>query len=424
MTFAADIFRDCSSGLSLSGGRAAARFSTELGRSAQCHQSVSHGSSWIGSLFAATPRLSAGLNYDGVLVPLLSAILSPQERQSAHPVARRSPARPTLVPSGGHSRGAADFHGGARNPAGPASLPAAGPVSRAQAAAPATSVSPSRGIAPADLVRLAESSGRGGGAAAAVTKKGRLPSTNSYAYRRESGTAAASVVASSVLPGSLLSPAAAGSSAAAAGGLPTPAAIRDWQSRMVERVRGRLRSSFGGYGAVAGASDALQDVWGLPINGPAASPEMLVPDAGLCAASASTLLHDTDSPSAAEPFITPAAPAPPAVAGPAGAESGAKVGRAAVLENVVASPEGAALGALQVMGEELLSKANDDLWVPSLIPSRRPGEAPYVSSPASLARTEIAPLSQDMDLGEDLTDLSVKMKRVLNEEARRHGIDV
>jgi hypothetical protein len=207
---------------------------------------------------------------------------------------------------------------------------------------------------------------------------------------------------------------------------------------MVERVRGRLRSSFGGYGAVAGASHALQnaavagashalqDVWGLPIDGAAALPEMLEPALGLGAASATDTLLHADSSSAAEPFVGPAAPVPPAATGAAGTESVAKVGSPAVLDNVVASPEGAALAALQVMGEELLSKANDDLWVPSLLPSRRPEgrEAPFASSPATLARTEIAPLSQDMDLGEDLTALSLKMKRVLNEEARRHGIDV
>jgi hypothetical protein len=113
--------------------------------------------------------------------------------------------------------------------------------------------------------------------------------------------------------------------------------------------------------------------------------------------------------------------------GPEGNEASAPLGRPAVLGNAVTSPEGAALAALQVLGEELLSKGNDVPWIPSLIPSRRSGqvgEAPCSSSPATLTKTEIAPLHQDLDLGEDLTALSLKMRRVLNEEARRHGIDV
>lgn len=432
MMFAPDIFRDCFLGQALSGGRAAAQYPMELARRAQCHQPVSRGSAWIRSLFAAMPRLSAGLKYDGVLGPLLDAILSPQERPAARPAARRAPARPMPAPSGGHFPGAAHSHGGARNPAGSTDLTAGSRASRVPAAARATwgktaSGSPvsrmaskdlpgHRGIEQADLVRLAQSSG-GRGAATNVTRKSKLPPANSHVYRRESGTAAANVVAESMLPASP-------SLGAAASGLPTPAAIRDWQSCMVERMRGRLRSSFGGYGAVAAASDAMQDVWGLAIDRPAASPERLLPDAGLCAASADSVVHHTDVSSIAETFIAPAAPALAAATGPAERELVAKVGRPAVLANAVASPEGAALAALQVLGEELLSKTNDDLWMPLLIPSRRPGEAPCASSPASLAKTEIPPLGQDMDLGEDLTTLSLKMRRVLNEEARRHGIDV
>jgi hypothetical protein len=164
----------------------------------------------------------------------------------------------------------------------------------------------------------------------------------------------------------------------------------------------------------------MQQLWTLPLDGQEASSELLLPEVEPGRATfRSAFAAPDDGVSPGNPGQ--AMPQARRTAGPAAQD----LGGPAVLANTVASPEGAALAALQVLGEELLSKAHDEPWVPSLIPSTRPrGEAPCVSTPAGLTKTEMAPLYQDLDLGEDLTALSLKMRRVLDEEARRHGIDV
>jgi hypothetical protein len=431
MTFAADIVGGCSSGQAMAGGRAAARFSWELGRSAQCHQPLSRGSSWIRAFFNAAPAISPNLLHNDLLGPLTNAILCPQGLSSARAGVRRSPARPMPASSGG-SHAATHFQGNFKKPAGPADVTTGSRASSAGAAARLTwgrtkrgSLSPvgtarslirgdspgQRGLTQAELVRLAQSPGSGG-AAAEGTRSGK-PFETWYSHRRQGRAGTASSAAESIFAVSQFAP---GDVAMAP---PAPSAIHDWQSRMAERVRARLRSNAGGHDAVA-ASRSMQELWGLAIDGPAATPELLLPEIERRAAPAG---HNPASPVAAAHTAVPALTR--GAGRPARRELSAPMSQPAVLAKAAASPEGVATAALQVLAEELLSKAHDEPWIPSLIPSSRPrGEAPGASTPATLTKTDIAPPPADLDLGEDLSALSLRMRRVLNEEARRHGIDV
>jgi hypothetical protein len=415
MTLATDILGGCSCRQAMSGGRGAARFSSELRQASQCHQPLARGSSWIQGIFHAVPGLSSGFEYDGLLGPLLQAILHPQSQSSVRTGPRRSPTRPVSASPRAALR-ALELSEGGRTSAGWSRVGVTSGRTRRETSSPSfhSEGSGQRHLAQAELARLARLTPETGSAAVKVRRNGSPASSTTYAYPWPD----TAVIAPSVRGSTNFSPTPSADTAAMEWF--TPSAIRNWQSRMVERVRLRLRSSAGGYGSVTAASHAMQELWSQALDGPAASPEVLLAEiepqgTAACAADA--------SPTAAG-FIPLPASAPASGSGPA-TEFGGPVGQPAVLANAVASPEGAAVAALQVLSEDLLSKAHDEPWLPSLIPSRRRGgETPRTSSPASLTKTEIAPPHQDLDLGEDLTALSLKMKRVLNEEARRHGIGV
>lgn len=476
---AADILGGGFCGHAMSGGRAATRFPTEWARSGQCHQPMLRGSSWIHAFFRAAPALSTGTGYNDLLRPLTDAILRPPGKPIARPSSRRSPVTPTPVSSGAHRPAAAHtlantkrsamFADSAAGSWGSGGWTAAQDtlrktIDRGPRPSSAGGLPGHRGLAPgklaglaqssshskralselagltqssshsqralrelvglarssshsqralSELVGLAQPSGNGRSVAIMASPESNPSSANSHDSARQNPMRAANTQSVMAVP--RFPPHAVCMDAL------TPSVIRDWQARMGERVRVRLHSTIGADNAVAAASD-MQELWALPVDGPAASLELLLPDVEPCAAATSS----ADALPSADAVIAP--PIAATVAGSSGAkELSVTVGHPPPMANPGPSLEGATIAALQVLGDEVLSKAHDEPWIPSLLPvshSGPGGELKCASSPASMTRTEIAPLPQDLDLGEDLTELSLKIRRVLKEEARRHGIDV
>jgi hypothetical protein len=92
---------------------------------------------------------------------------------------------------------------------------------------------------------------------------------------------------------------------------------------------------------------------------------------------------------------------------------------------------------MRELGQEVVSSLHDLPWTPSLEEPPQRGRQSQQSQavPARLTQTHMLPLyeqdldsgyaqDQGMDTGEDLSILSGKIKAILDEEARRHGIDV
>ena len=119
-------------------------------------------------------------------------------------------------------------------------------------------------------------------------------------------------------------------------------------------------------------------------------------------------------------------------------ESGAAVPRAPLLgvddaasvrapQNELVAVDGLELAtapAIAELGEEMWSRVMDEAAIPSLLPTAAAASAPVRPAPASLTHTQLASLEDPEGELEGLTRLAGRMKRVLDEEARRHGIDV
>jgi hypothetical protein len=167
---------------------------------------------------------------------------------------------------------------------------------------------------------------------------------------------------------------------------------------------------------------ALPELWSQLVDGPAASHELLMQAATtyvLSAASDVFSAAPAGCPSTPTVFIPARAPLE-TIAAPAGTGLNATADTPALFP--IPAAEQSTVATLREVGEELLSNA----CMPLLIPSAHVAtQAPCGPPPASLTRTAMASMyQQDFDSGDELAWLSLKMKRVLDEEARRHGIKV
>jgi len=190
----------------------------------------------------------------------------------------------------------------------------------------------------------------------------------------------------------------------------TSTEIRSWRDRLGKSVGAKLS-------AVCGETSRVQDccaaeLWSRGINGAAATAEQLLQATVSASAELAPLFtsrhEEAPSTGSAPNQISPA-------------------GRSAC---AAPAAEQAVMQGLRQLGESLISRGNDEPSMALLLPSAQAreyanGNATPASAPACMSRTEMPPLNeQEMDFGEDLTELALRMKRVLDEEARRHGIDV
>jgi hypothetical protein len=192
--------------------------------------------------------------------------------------------------------------------------------------------------------------------------------------------------------------------------------VRHWQLLVAERIAARL----GDVSAGASGISPLSGMWTTPVEGPAACPDLLCGGGG----ASETFSESWQSTPAASPAM-PAIEAPAVVAdgGTAPNSSPPALARSSPAA-VSTAAEAAALATMHALGEQLLSRSHDGN--PVLLPSARPAGSP-ASSPGSgrLVRSALAvPELGDSGWGDELATLAQKMKRVLEEEARRHGIDV
>jgi hypothetical protein len=404
----------------LYGGRAPARFSSQMRHAARAHHTLSRVGSWMQAFTGAVPALRRTPTYGALLGNLADRLLHPRiiqqphvgsrrplQREVAAPVSRAALSGPQLSPGAGRSatwspasvirmapKGAAGSSGWMRNVANASAWALFGMPVRGHGSSESHSVSWNR---PAGLP---------GGPIA------------SPAHLRQQVMAAASAATRSMFEFEAASRASPPPSAALLG----MDAVRDWQGLLAERIAARI-TELTTDARDGTLSSGMQDLWALPIDGPAACSELLCQAAsgsveGVGNWSGPLSISDAmpsmqSPPASVDSVVAMNSPLPRQVA-----SGSAEIG---------AVSEASALLAMQESGEQLLARAQDGQGTPVLVPSaRRMGQRASTPAPAVLTRTALsAPQHRDSDWGEeDLIWLSQKMKRVLEEEARRHGIDV
>ena len=404
----------------LYGGRAPARFSSQMRHAARAHHALSRVGSWMQAFTGAVPTLRRTPTYGALLGSLADRLLHPRIIQQPRAGSRR-----------------------------PLQREIAAPVSRASLSGPQLSQAAGRSAtwSPASVVRMASKVGQGssgwmGNVAPAsawapfgLPVRGRSSSeSHSVSWNRPAGLTGGAITAS---PSHLRQQVMAAASAAtrsmfefeAASRASTPPsaallgmdAVRGWQGLLAERVAARITElkTDAGDGTL---SPGMQDLWALPIDGPAACSELLCQAASGSVEGVGDLSGPLSISDAMPSMQAPSASADSAMAMNSTLPQQVAGGSA----EIGAVSEATALLAMQETGEQLLSRAQDGQGTPVLVPSaRRMGQRASSPAPAALTRTALsAPQHADSDWGEDLIWLSQKMKRVLEEEARRHGIDV
>jgi len=436
MTSATSLFRGCSSPHAFSGGRAPAQAASEMARATQCHQFMEFSGSWIRA-FHAAPSLSAGRQYGDRMGSLADALLRPQPVSSASSAPRRMPAR-TPQTSSGRSAVPAGFpsaeRAGSSRTAHSPGFTAAGRTNGSmgpQGSGGKTSISGS-GIAGAEKSGHAS----GTGAAPAAASAGGVAPMRMLSAKSHSSAISLAATSHGGSTLSLSQTRQAVRAAATATAMPSQVAsitsteIRSWQDRLGKSVSAKLSVLCRGTSLLQ-KTPSIQDcpaaeLWNREISGVAASSEQLLQALSEGAAIA--------APAEFSPFVASRREEVPNAGGTP--DRACATGPAAVSPAARAVPVPAAeqtvMQSLRQLGESFLSRANDEPSMALLLPSAQAREsgngnqAPATSgSPASMSRTEMSPLNeQEMDFGEDLTSLALRMKRVLDEEARRHGIDV
>jgi hypothetical protein len=246
------------------------------------------------------------------------------------------------------------------------------------------------------------------------------------------------------------------------------AAVRDWQNQMVHRAITRLQSAAARYensrlhldcSPAVSAEDSIHEMgaqwlyesWSGLIEGQSASAEMLSraanqqqelpleqssirqPERGVTDTAMRPITDVTQAPraeqvrdwnldspararrtSVSEEFSTRGVGLVPS----ANAHDGAADAADSWLQPATA--------VARELAEELISSSHDEIWVPSPVASMRTGTSQRSGlASASLTRSDVPLLHrQELDGPEDLSGFSSRMKRVLDEEARRYGIDV
>jgi hypothetical protein len=228
-----------------------------------------------------------------------------------------------------------------------------------------------------------------------------------------------------LVPGSRVAPSPASMvvrerTSSAAGGQLTEDAVFAFRERLVERAGTTFRSCFVASVATFDTR-ALIEQWNSPIAGLAAPSELLLQ----AAAGEPAVLVSPESTTPDGNFVRSelSSPQPADAAFDPSSPEGAR----SICAHNGAFVEQAAATEIRELGGEVLSQVHNMPWVPSLTGSEVPGiqSQPAQAAPASLTRTQMLPLyEQDFDAGEDLSVLSGKIKSILDEEARRHGIDV
>jgi hypothetical protein len=403
----------------LYGGRAPALFSSQMRHAARAHHGLSRVGSWMQAFTGAVPTLRRTPTYGALLGSLADRLLRPQiiqqprvgsrrplQREIAAPVSRAALSGPQLPPGAGRSATwspASEVRMASKGAQGSSGW--MGNVAPASAWAPFGLPVRGRNSSENHSVSWNRPAGLPGGAIA------------SPSHLRQQVMAAASAATRSMFEFEAASRASAPPSAALLG----MDAVRGWQGLLAERVAARITelNTDAGDGSL---SPGMQDLWALPIDGPAACSELLSQAASGSVEGVGNLSGPLSISDAMPSMQVPQASADSAMAMNSALPQQVASGPA----EIGAVSEATALLAMQETGEQLLSRAQDGQGTPVLVPSaRRMGQRASSPAPAALTRTALsAPQHGDSDWGEDLIWLSQKMKRVLEEEARRHGIDV
>jgi hypothetical protein len=382
MMLATGIFRDCSRP-AFSGGGAPLRFRAELGRSARCYQAFASAGSWIEGFFDLVPGLDQGPLCGSLLEGLVNALL---QTGNGHAAPRAANARHAVTePSGSSSRRSGqDLRTITRRVASPEFPESWKP--RAEGSAFPSAIA-----------------GR-----LAVPKAKQAASSRAFRAR----VAASSIDQASLHDRAVPEVDSASRRTAPPVGASMTAAVRDWQDRLTERVAARLTGSAFGPAPASTSSAYLAHQWMIPLDGPAVSGELLT---FVSAASARFEGLGTSTAPASDGFIPLGPAAQPA---PVLAPS----------ERTSAPPawaESRSSYAVQEFTQELITRANDAPWIPHAHAASSIAHATEPPAPARLSRTEVEPANQSiLESGENLTALSSMMKRILDEEARRYGIEV
>jgi hypothetical protein len=397
MMLATGIFRDCLRPAAFPGGGAPLRFRAELRHSARCYQAFANAGSWIEEFFDLVPGLDQGPLCGPLLEELANALLQTANGQAAP---RAANARHTVTELSGSSprRSRQDLRTITQRVASPEFPESWKPHAAGSA------------FTSAIAERLA------------VTK---AKQASSLAFRTRAA-------ASSIDPASLHDRAVPEVDSASQRAAPpvSVSTTRDWQDRINERVAARLTGSTFGPASSSTSSSYLAHQWMVPLDGPAASEELLT----FASAASARFEGPERSAAPANNSFSPLGPAHDRDGQPtpdlpmAAARMAQSAPVLAPSEGTSAAPawtESRSSYAVQEFTQELIARANDAPWVPHAHATSSISHATEPTAPARLSRSEVEPANQSiLESGENLTALSSMMKRILDEEARRYGIEV
>jgi len=424
-----DILRTPSVSQFWSGGRGPAQFAREMERSSKPSRPFESASTWVRGFAHAVPGFGEYPVYGELLGKLADSVLHKVDVQPSG----ASPRRPSLqkprassrrdaVPGFRTQQRSVDFAEGesARSKFSRPMLSSNVGKTEARALNPVWNDSSSGSMATSAHVPAAKTPPRGVASAAPAA----------MTYRQHGSTGLAPIIRSASQANSIsgrrpVTHSAAGSFVFSS----SSAALEVWRQTLTERVRAKLHS----YGIAETRScppASLPDIWTVVGNGQPATTDVLL---GAMAASVFSAVEVISAP----PTATPPVPCALIPAQQAIEEASPPAQRYATLSKVFpstsatpladfAGTEEAAIATMLATGEELLTHSAGSSSLPLLLPTHgTAAQAVPAPAPAALTTTAMAPISlMDSESDDELAELSLKMKRVLDEEARRHGIKV
>ncbi|HET9179995.1 MAG TPA: hypothetical protein VFQ24_16695 [Terriglobia bacterium] len=439
MTTVTDIFAGCLRARTSLGGRAPRRYCADLRSVTQPHQALARASSWMQALRRGLPALTPASDYGALLGALADALLQPQERAMPG-TARRAPRRGVSDDSERRSRAETRAPAGRNGSGNARNFTGLGRFDRIGGASAADSAGARRGRSAA-IVGLRKA-------------------------QRASAASSPGVVSRLTDPSGMQGAAVATGQMGTLDELLSEAAVRDWQNRLVRRAITRLRSAAAESGIsylysngppasraeeVTQRTDLhwLHESWSSLVEGQSATADVLSwavnlqrdlpleqagvpqPEFGARRPDMQPTTSAAQTPGRAQPKASQ--PKLVSVAGWSelsndGFPDSVPGADALAGQRNAAEPWlQTATTAARELAEELLSRAHDEIRVPSPVASMRTSasQKPRPTPATSDTRTEMPLLHrQELDAPEDLSAFAGKMKRVLDEEARRYGIDV
>jgi hypothetical protein len=372
----------------LAGARGPAQASASLAREARRYQSLQRATSWVKPMFALAPLLGEGSLYGTTLGILVDALAQQGSSQSARPGRK----------SAGHELS---------------------PVSRAHSS---VSSSETRTTHSSSFRTMPTSGGRTNGnfsASGAAKHPGVIGSSGVSAGKGASFLVETSVT---VVPASAVGAATESTSVANIVGSVSTTTMAMLREQLAQRAATQL-TSMRTSGDQLVVARALMGEWGSSMEGVGASEELLLQASAVQQDGAIASAPTGDSLPLSATYPSPAAPQSESEARTNASSSVPALAPAGTAGSVAPLP-GPTFAPSATLTEEIFFRSGSTLEAGNFLGASRTGA--QIAEPGASLKVVGGPdfpTVEDLDL-EATEAFSAKMKRVLDEEARRYGIDV